>query len=95
MTDEILTVMWKEWKSMFRVQGGRSRFILLLLSPVILSVVMPLIFDSPEEWTDKIFPVILALILPMISTWRCAVMAKPHRLNIRPRMNSSLTVSVP
>ena len=66
MINDILTVMWKEWKSMFRAKGGRSRFIMLLFTPVILSVVMPLIFDSPEEWTDKIFPIILSLILPMI-----------------------------
>ena len=66
MMNDILTVIWKEWKSMFRVKGGRSRFLMILLTPVIMSVVMPLVFDSPEEWTNGFFAVILSVIMPLL-----------------------------
>lgn len=66
MINDILTVIWKEWKSMFRVKGGRSRFLMILLTPVIMSVVMPLVFDSPEEWTNGFFAVILSVIMPLL-----------------------------
>jgi len=66
MINDILTVIWKEWKSMFRVKGGRSRFLMILLTPVIMSVVMPLVFDTPEEWTNGFFAVILSVIMPLL-----------------------------
>jgi ABC-2 type transport system permease protein len=51
---------------MFRVKGGRSRFLMILLTPVIMSVIMPLVFDSPEEWTNGFFAVILSIIMPLL-----------------------------
>ena len=67
MKNVILTVMWKEWKSMFRIKGGRSRFLMMLLTPIILAVVMPLaMFDTSTEWTDGFFSIVLAVIIPMM-----------------------------
>jgi len=37
MLDDILTVIWKERKSQFRVRGSRMRFLLMLASPVLLA----------------------------------------------------------
>ena len=42
MLQDILTVMWKESKGLFRFRGSRIRFLLTLLTPVLFSVVMPL-----------------------------------------------------
>lgn len=66
MTEDILTVLWKEWKSMFRTKGGRSRFVMILLSPVIMAVVFPLMLDTSQEWTDGFFSIIVSVIVPML-----------------------------
>jgi len=66
MTEDIMTVVWKEWKSMFRAKGGRSRFLLILLTPVIMAVIYPLILDTSQEWTDGFFSIIVSVIVPML-----------------------------
>jgi hypothetical protein len=42
MLEDIRTVIWKERKSMLRFQGSRPRFLILLLSPVLLATVFPI-----------------------------------------------------
>ena len=62
--NDILTVMWKERKGLFRYKGSRTRFLLVLLTPVILAVVMP--WQWGAEWVEEIPTVILAALIPMI-----------------------------
>lgn len=66
MFNDILTVVWKERKALFRVQGGRTRILMVLLSPIFMAILMPIMFDEPEDWLNGVFPIILAVIVPML-----------------------------
>ena len=41
MVADIKTVMWKEWRGLFRQRGGRSRTVLTLVSPLGLAIYLP------------------------------------------------------
>jgi len=62
--NDILTVMWKERKGLFRYKGSRTRFLPVLLTPVLLAVVMP--WQWGAEWVEEIPTVILSALIPMI-----------------------------
>jgi len=64
MKDDILTVMWKEWKGMFRVKGRRSQALLTMLSPLFLAIYMP--WSAGLEWVDRSMSLLLAIIVPFI-----------------------------
>jgi ABC-2 type transport system permease protein len=64
MIDDILTVVWKERKMLFRFRGSRSRFVLNLLTPLLLAVYGPL-RDGPE-WVQNESSVVMALLIPAI-----------------------------
>jgi ABC-2 type transport system permease protein len=64
MLEDIRTVIWKERKSMFRYQGSKSRFLLLLLSPVVLATVFPITYGP--DWLNELPPLVLAFIVPTI-----------------------------
>lgn len=64
MLDDILTVMWKESKSMFRYRGSRSRFLLVLLSPILLATVFP--WQWGPDWVEEIPSVILSMVVAVI-----------------------------
>ncbi|MEJ2732675.1 MAG: ABC transporter permease [Anaerolineae bacterium] len=62
--DDILTIMWKERKSMFRYQGSRSRYLLVLLSPILLATVFP--WQWGPDWVEEIPSVILSVVVAVI-----------------------------
>jgi ABC-2 type transport system permease protein len=64
MKDDILTVMWKERKAMFRVKGRRSQTLLTMLSPLLLAIYMP--WSAGLEWVDRSESLLLAIIVPFI-----------------------------
>ena len=64
MFNDVRTVMWKEGKSLFRYQGSRSRFLLVLLSPIIFAVIQPL-RDGPE-WAETEASVVLSVLVSVI-----------------------------
>jgi ABC-2 type transport system permease protein len=65
MFDDIKTVMWKERKGLFRVQGSRARAILTVLVPVVMiAVVMPL--QMGEEWLDAAWSLVGSILIPFI-----------------------------
>jgi ABC-2 type transport system permease protein len=64
MTTDILTVIWKERKGLFRFRGSRGRFLLTLLTPVLLAAVFPL--QIGRDWTTTVFSVFLAIIAPVL-----------------------------
>jgi ABC-2 type transport system permease protein len=64
MIDDILTVMWKERKGLFRFRGSRTRFLLTLLMPVLMAFQGPL-SDGPD-WVEQEGSVIFAAIIPVI-----------------------------
>ena len=64
MLDDIVTIMWKESKSMFRYQGSRSRLLLTLLSPILLATVFP--WQWGPDWVAEIPSVILSIVVAVI-----------------------------
>ncbi len=65
MLADILTVMWKERKGLFRIGGGRSRTILNWLTPVMLSGIgLPLM--QKEAWFTTAFSLATAILVPFI-----------------------------
>lgn len=63
MTQDILTVMWKEMKNAFRHQS-RSRFLLSMLTPIFFAILLPL--QTGLEWTNEIFPsIFLSMFFPI------------------------------
>jgi ABC-2 type transport system permease protein len=64
MLDDILTVMWKERKGLFRFRGSRTRLLMTMLTPVLLAVVFPL--QAGRDWVDEFPAVVLAAVIPVI-----------------------------
>jgi len=64
MTADILTVMWKERKGMFRYRGSRSRFLLTLMTPILMAVFFPL--QAGPEWVGDLDSVFIAVFIPVI-----------------------------
>lgn len=64
MLDGMLTVLWKERKSLLRHKGSRTRFVLLLLSPVLLATFFAWQWGS--GWMSQIPPLALSVIVPLI-----------------------------
>jgi len=64
MFKDLLTVMWKERKGLFRVRGRRAQALLTLLSPVLLAIYFPL--QEGAAWLENAFPLLLAFVTPLI-----------------------------
>ncbi len=64
MLQDVLTVIWKERKGLLRVRGSRGRFLLIMLTPIVMAVVMPL--QVGKDWLDEIPSVLLAVAVPLI-----------------------------
>ncbi len=64
MRSDILTVMWKERKGLFRYRGSRGRFLLTLLTPVLLAALLPI--QIGRDWGSTVFSVMLASIVPVL-----------------------------
>ncbi|MFW9894148.1 MAG: ABC transporter permease subunit [Candidatus Thorarchaeota archaeon] len=64
MVDDILTVMWKERKGLFRFRGSRARFLLTMMSPVLLAIGFPLTFG--RDWVNSFLSVGVAVLVPVI-----------------------------
>ena len=64
MIADILTVMWKERKGMFRYRGSRTRFLMVLLAPVIMAIVFPL--QAGPDWVEDLDSVFIAVFIPII-----------------------------
>jgi ABC-2 type transport system permease protein len=62
--DDILTVMWKSWKDIFRIQGRKGQTLLMMFTPLMLAVVMPL--QLREEWVTSGFSLLIAVIIPLL-----------------------------
>ena len=63
MTD-VLTVMWKEKKSLLRIRGSRMRFLMVLASPVLLATVLPLTWGP--EWLEQVPPLLISALVAVI-----------------------------
>lgn len=62
---DLLTVMWKERKCMFRQSGGRGKTLLAVVAPIVmLGGVLPLQFT--KEWLSSGWSLIPAVLIPLI-----------------------------
>jgi ABC-2 type transport system permease protein len=64
MFDDVLSVVWKERKSQFRVRGSRLRFLMMLFSPVLLGTIFPITWGP--EWLVQVPPLVVATITSVI-----------------------------
>jgi len=64
MVDDILTLMWKERKTLFRNRASRSRLLMLLLTPVMLSTVFPVTWGP--DWVEDFPSLIIAVVAPAV-----------------------------
>jgi len=64
MKNDILTVMWKERKGLFRVRGRRAQALLGMFSPVLLAVLLPL--QEGVRWVENPMSLLLAFVAPLI-----------------------------
>ena len=65
MINDIMTMVWKEWKGLFRHRGSQTRFLLTMLSPILLAIVMPL--QAGEDWVVEVLPsLIISFAIPII-----------------------------
>ncbi len=64
MKDDILTVIWKERKGLFRVRGRRAQALLGMFSPVMLAIYLPL--QEGARWVGSPLSLLLAFVAPLI-----------------------------
>ena len=64
MLDDILTVMWKERKTLFRFRGSRSRFLLTGMAPVLFAIVFP--WQWGPDWVEEIPSLILSALIAVL-----------------------------
>jgi ABC-2 type transport system permease protein len=64
MKDDILTVIWKERKGLFRIRGRRAQALLGMFSPVMLAVLLPL--QEGARWVGSWLSLLLAFVAPLI-----------------------------
>ena len=64
MLDDILTLMWKERKTLFRNRASRSRLLTMLLTPVMLSTVIP--YNWGPDWVEEFPSLIIAVVAPAV-----------------------------
>lgn len=62
--DDIRTVVWKESRSLFKFQQNRSRYLFLIIPPVLLGLVFP--WSWGPDWVSEIPTLILAFITPVV-----------------------------
>ncbi len=65
MNTDIMTMIWKESKGLFKQGKSRSKTNLILLTPVLMfGIILPLQFR--EEWLDMGWSLVVALFTPLI-----------------------------
>ncbi len=65
MNTDIMTIIWKESKSLLNKGKGRSKSILVLLTPVLMfGIILPIQFR--EEWLSMAWSLTIALFTPLV-----------------------------
>jgi ABC-2 type transport system permease protein len=65
MNTDIMTIIWKESKGLLKQGKGRSKSILVLLTPVLMfGIILPIQFR--EEWLDMAWSLVITLFTPII-----------------------------
>ena len=61
---DLSTMLWKERKSMFKMRGRRSQFIMLMVTPLLLAVIFPI--QMGQDWLESGLNLTVAVIVPML-----------------------------
>jgi len=61
---DVLAIVWKERKSQFRVRGSRMRFLMMLMSPILLATIFPITWGP--DWLAQVPPLVIAAITSVI-----------------------------
>jgi ABC-2 type transport system permease protein len=64
MLADISTIIWKERKTVFQHKGSRSRFLIILLTPVMLATFFA--WQWGPDWLAELPPLVLAVIVPVM-----------------------------
>lgn len=64
MIQDILTVLWKERKGLFRIRGRRAQALLSLLTPVFLAIYLP--WDAGVDWVQSGLSILPSVVVPLI-----------------------------
>ena len=65
MAEDILTVMWKESKSLLRYSSSRWKGLVTLLTPIaIFGIIFPIQFR--ESWLTSAWPIAISVITPLL-----------------------------
>jgi ABC-2 type transport system permease protein len=64
MIADLKTMLWKERKGLLRYRGSRTRFLLTLMTPVLMAVVMP--WQEGAGWVESPISLIISLAIPII-----------------------------
>jgi len=65
MNTDIITIIWKESKGLFKQGKGRSKSIMVLLTPVLMfGIILPIQFR--EEWLSTAWSLTIALFTPLV-----------------------------
>lgn len=62
--DDLRAVVWKEAKSLFKFQENRSRYLMLILTPVLLGLVFP--WTWGPDWVTDFPTMLLAFFTPVL-----------------------------
>jgi ABC-2 type transport system permease protein len=63
MMNDILTVMWKETRSLVRNRSMRSRFLFTLLSPLLFALLFP--WKMGADWVDSPMPLMVCALISL------------------------------
>lgn len=64
MMEDVFTVMWKERKTILRGKPSLSKFLQMLLFPIILNTVFPITWGP--DWVTDFPPLVSAIIIPAL-----------------------------
>jgi len=65
MNRDLQTMLWKEWKSLFRQRGNRMRVLLTLIAPIgMFGLFIP--WDSGEHWLEDSPSLLASFAVPLI-----------------------------
>lgn len=64
MIADLKTMLWKEHKGLLRYRGSRTRFLLTLMTPVLMAVVMP--WQEGVGWVESPVSLLISLAIPIV-----------------------------
>ena len=64
MLTDILTMVWKERQTVFQQKGSRSRFLMIMITPVLFATFFA--WQWGPDWLYELPPLVMAVIIPVM-----------------------------